>query len=268
MTTKVLSLFGYYLSLLILACHCQTVTAQEIKTTPIAVRTVRAFKDLDIKRPIVVTHAGDDSNRLFVASQLGTIFVMPNEQSVSEPAVFLDLSEKVVYKDKENEEGLLGMAFHPKYKENGEFFVYYTTTDAPHTSVVSRFRVSKDDPNKAGANSEQEIFRVPQPFWNHNGGTICFGPDGFLYIALGDGGAANDPMKNGQNLSSLLGSILRIDVDHKSGDNAYAIPKDNPFVKHADARPEIYAYGLRNVWRMSFDRKTGTFYAADVGQDL
>ena len=239
MKTQVNSLFGFYFSLFVLVCHCQTSSAQDVETTPIAVRTVRAFKDLDIKRPIVVTNAGDGTNRLFVASQLGTIFVMPDDQTASDPAVFLDLSKKVVYKDKENEEGLLGLVFHPQYKENGQFFVYYTTTEAPHTSVVSRFRVSKDDPNKADPKSEQELLSVPQPFWNHNGGTICFGPDGFLYIALGDGGSANDPEKNGQNLSTLLGSILRIDVDHKAGDKAYAIPKDNPFVKNPDARPEI-----------------------------
>jgi quinoprotein glucose dehydrogenase len=134
--------------------------------------------------------------------------------------------------------------------------------------VVSRFRVSKDDPQKADPKSEEELLRIPQPFWNHNGGTIVFGPDGMLYIGLGDGGLANDPKGNGQNLSTWLGSILRIDVDHKDEGRAYAVPKDNPFVGQKDAKPEIWAYGWRNVWRMSFDRKTGTFWAADVGQNL
>ena len=132
-----------------------------------------------------------------------------------------------------------------------------------------RFRVSKDDPNRADPDSEEEILRVKQPFWNHNGGTIIFGPDGYLYIALGDGGAFNDPNMNGQNVQSLLGSILRIDIDHKDENLNYSIPKDNPFYGHPRvARGEIFAYGFRNVWRMSFDRKTGALWAADVGQDL
>jgi quinoprotein glucose dehydrogenase len=174
----------------------------------------------------------------------------------------------VVFNPKENEEGLLGLAVHPKYKQNGEFFLYYTTTDAPHTSVVSRFRVSKDDPNKADADFEEELLRIPQPFWNHNGGGLAFGPDGMLYIALGDGGKADDPFGNGQNLGTLLGSILRIDVDHKDEGQAYAIPKDNPFVGKAGARGEIWAYGIRNVWGISFDRKTGALWVGEVGQNL
>lgn len=242
--------------------------AAEVKTGPIGAKVVRAFRALRFDRPIVVTHAGDGSNRLFVAGQKGLIHVFPNRPDADEKSVFLNIRKKVVYKDKENEEGLLGFAFHPKYKENGQFFLYYTTTSAPHTSVISRFRVSKDDPNKADAAFEEEIMRIKQPFWNHNGGTIVFGPDGYLYIGLGDGGAANDPHKNGQNLKTLLGSILRIDVDKKDPGKAYAVPKDNPFVNTAGARPEIWAYGLRNVWRMSFDPKTKTFWAADVGQNL
>src|SRR5690606_18078735 len=126
---------------------------------------------------------------------------------------------------------------------------YYTSSRTePHTSVVSRFRVSAEDPNRAEPDSEEEIWRLRQPYWNHNGGTICFGPDGYLYIALGDGGLAGDPHGNGQNLATWLGSVLRIDVDRSEGDTKYAIPSDNPFVDHADARPEIWAYGLRNVW--------------------
>src|SRR5690606_38635337 len=151
---------------------------------------------------------------------------------------------------------------------NGQFFVYYTTRDAAHTSVISRFRVSKDDPNKADPDSEEELLRIPQPFWNHNGGNIIFGPDGYLYIGLGDGGSANDPMKNGQNLKTLLGKILRIDVDRTEGDKKYAIPKDNPFVGKENARPEIYAYGIRDIWGISFDEETGLLWAADVGQNL
>ena len=220
-------------------------------------------------RPIVLTHFGDGSNRIVVATQRGVLHVFENDQKAAQTKVFLDIQERVVYNDKQNEEGLLGLAFHPNYKKTGEFFVYYTTTDAPHTSVISRFRVSADNPQQADPDSEEELLRIKQPFWNHNGGTIAFGPDGHLYIALGDGGAARDPQGNGQNLETLLGAILRIDVDQKANDKNYAIPKDNPFVgKSEGARPEIYAYGLRNVWRMSFDRQTGVLWAADVGQDL
>lgn len=220
-------------------------------------------------RPIVLTHFGDGSNRIVVATQRGVLHVFENDQQAKQTKVFLDIQERVVYNDKQNEEGLLGLAFHPNYKQNGEFFVYYSTTDAPHTSVISRFRVSADNPQQADPNSEEELLRIKQPFWNHNGGTIAFGPDGFLYIALGDGGAARDPQGNGQNLETLLGSILRIDVDRKTNGKNYAIPKDNPFVGQGDsARPEIYAYGVRNVWRMAFDHQTGALWAADVGQDL
>jgi len=219
-------------------------------------------------RPIVLTHAGDGSNRICVATQRGVIHIFENRQSVKKTKVFLDLERKVVYNDKKNEEGLLGFAFHPKYKHNGYFFVYYSTRDASHTSVISRFRVSKDDPNRADAAFEEEVMRIKQPFWNHNGGTIAFGPDGYLYVGLGDGGSAKDPHGNGQNKATLLGSILRIDVDRKDEGLSYAIPRDNPFVGQPKARGEIWAYGLRNVWRMSFDRKTGTLWAGDVGQDL
>lgn len=222
-------------------------------------------------RPILLTNAGDGSGRIFVPQQQGIVHVFTPD--AAETKIFLDISKKVVYIDKENEEGFLGMAFHPKYKTNGEFFVFYTTTSRPHTTVISRFKVSKDDPNKADPASEEELLRVEHPYWNHKGGTICFGPDGYLYITLGDGGAGNDPHNNGQNLQTLLGKVLRIDVDKKDGGLKYGIPKDNPFIgKLANnkpiALPEIYCYGLRNVWRMSFDRQTGQFWIADVGQNL
>ncbi len=245
---------------------------------PLPVSAERAFPNLTFERPIVVTHAGDGSDRLFVAEQDGIVKVIPNDQECEEATVFLDINERCVYADNQNEEGLLGMAFHPKFKQNGQFFLHYTSNESPHLSVVSRFTVSKDNPNQADEKSEEILMRIPQPFWNHNGGTIEFGPDGFLYIALGDGGNANDPQGNGQNLTTLLGSILRIDVDHRDGDLAYAIPKDNPFIKTevpvgprgqtAKACPEIYAYGVRNIWRLSFDSKTGDLWAADVGQNL
>lgn len=220
-------------------------------------------------RPIVVTNAGDGSNRVFVATQQGVIHVIPGDGSATASKVFLDLRDRVTYKDSENEEGFLGLAFHPNYKKTGEFCIYYNSKKLePHTSVISKFRVSSSDPNRADPDSEVQLMRIPQPFWNHKGGTVLYGPDGYLYIGLGDGGSANDPMGNGQNLGTLLGSILRIDPDHKEGDKNYAIPKDNPFVGKSGALPEIYAYGLRNVWRMSFDRQTGTLWCADVGQNL
>ena len=266
------------------ACCCGALLAQ-IDESPLKLEPVVAFADLkwsgwqaeteDGKaaplRPILLTHAGDGSNRMFVPQQQGIIHVF--KQDSKETSVFLDMSNKVAYIDKENEEGLLGMAFHPKFKANGEFFVYYTTQEESHTTVVSRFKVSKENPNQADPASEEVLMSVNHPYWNHKGGTICFGPDGYLYIAIGDGGAGNDPHGNGQNLQTLLGKVLRIDVDHKDGKLEYAIPKDNPFIgrfanKQLIARPEIYAYGIRNIWRMSFDRANGQLWAADVGQNL
>jgi glucose/arabinose dehydrogenase len=220
------------------------------------------------QRPIVLTHAGDGSNRVFVATEHGVIHVFPNDQKATKAPIFLDIQDRVSYNDNQNEEGFLGLAFHPKYKDNGEFFVYYTTKKAKLTNVLSRFRVRKDDPNKADPASEEEIMRFTKPFWNHDGGTLCFGPDGYLYLTHGDGGAGGDPYDNGQNLKTLLGKIHRINVDHKDPGKNYAVPKDNPFVGNPNAKPEIWAYGLRNVWRMAFDRETHKLWAADVGQNL
>jgi glucose/arabinose dehydrogenase len=242
--------------------------AAEVTETPLSMKAVRAFGDLRVRRPTVVTNAADGTNRIFFVTQQGSIHTLLNDPSTSTTKLFLDIESRVVYKDRENEEGMLGLAFHPRYKQNGEFFVYYTTADASHTSVVSRFRVSKESPDRADPDSEEELLRIKQPYWNHNGGSITFGPDGYLYISLGDGGAARDPFGNGQNLETILGTILRIDIDRKGDGRAYAIPKDNPFVNHERARSEIWAYGLRNVWGMSFDRSTGDFWAADVGQDI
>lgn len=218
--------------------------------------------------PILLTHAGDGTNRVFVPDVRGVIHVFPNDDSATQTQVFLDIHSKVRYNDRTNEEGFLGLAFHPRYKETGEFFVFYTDVNAKMTNVVSRFRVSKDDPNKADPASEEVLLRIEKPYWNHDGGTLTFGPDGFLYITHGDGGAGNDPHENGQNLGTWLGKVLRIDVDHKVNGKNYAIPKDNPFVSRQGALPEVWAYGLRNVWRMAFDRKTGKLWAGEVGQNL
>jgi len=218
--------------------------------------------------PVVVTGAGDDSNRMFVASQYGTIFSFDNSPKAEQLTTFLDIRDQVAYDVHENEEGFLGLAFHPHFAQNGQFFVYYTPQDQPRRAVISRLHVKVGSPNRADPDSEEVLLTVAQPFWNHNGGTLAFGPDGFLYISLGDGGFFGDPHGNGQNRQTLLGSILRIDVDHQGKDRSYAIPADNPFVGQGHAaRSEIWAYGLRNVWRHSFDRKTGVCWAADVGQN-
>ena len=174
--------------------------------------------------------------------------------------------------NKGNEEGLLGLAFHPKYKTNGEFFVYYSARDSDgRHSVVSRFKVSKDDPRKADEKSEQRIWTsAKDPFENHNGGCIAFGPDGYLYISLGDSGAADDPLTTGQNPKDWFGSILRVDVDHPAEGKAYGIPSDNPKARDSKFEawaPEVYCIGLRNVWKFSFDRADGTLWAGDVGQN-
>ena len=240
----------------------------DVSIEPMAIRVVEAYPNLRIDRPIVLTGAGDGSGRLFIASQHGQIYwIDRNDTKADEANLFIDLSEQVTYKDRENEEGFLGLTFHPQFKENGHFFVYYTTSDRPHVSVLSRFTAKGEDHATADPSTEVELLEIQQPFWNHNGGTITFGPDGFLYVALGDGGKGNDPLQSGQDLGKLLGSILRIDVDNTSPGRAYAIPKDNPFTDTPDAWPEIYAYGVRNIWRMAFDPKTNDLWAADVGQN-
>ncbi len=223
-------------------------------------------------RPIVLTHGNDQTNNLYFATQHGEVYKFENKADVKESHLLLDLRSKVQYNDRQNEEGFLGMAFHPKFKENGHFYAYYTAKrnqpNDPMVSVISRFTVSKDDPNKADPASEEIVLKIPQPYWNHNGGTIVFGPDGYLYIGLGDGGAGDDPHHNGQNMNELLGEVLRIDVDRKDDGKNYAIPKDNPFVERKDARPEIFALGIRNIWRMAFDPVTKNLWAGEVGQNL
>ena len=218
-------------------------------------------------RPIIITHAGDGSGRLFMADQHGVIHTVPQSGS-GESKVFLDLTSRVRYSDKENEEGFLGLAFHPRFRENGEFFCYFTNREMPRKSIVSRFKLKAGSKDLADLKSEEVLMEIAQPFWNHNGGTIAFGPDGKLYVALGDGGAANDPFEAGQRLDTVLGKILRLDVDRKDSGLNYAIPKDNPFVGREGAKGEIWALGLRNPWRIAFDSRTGVLFCADVGQNL
>lgn len=219
-------------------------------------------------RPMAMAHAGDGSNRLFVGTQRGAIYVFPNDPTATEAKLFLDLRSRVADWKKNNEEGFLGLAFHPDYKDNGQFFVSYTSTDEHRKSVVSRFTTSSGNANLADADSEVIVMEIPQPFANHNGGSIVFGHDGFLYIGLGDGGGRNDPLSNGQNLQTLMGSLLRIDVNASHDGRNYGIPADNPFIDREGVPPEIFAYGFRNIWRLAVDRKTGLVWAADVGQDL
>ena len=207
--------------------------------------------------PVDVQNAGDGSGRLFIVEKHGRILILKNGQML--PTPFLDISHKVG--SRYTEQGLLGLAFHPDYARSGLFYVNYT--DENGNTVIASFHVSAADPNLADPSSELDILRVDQPYNNHNGGGLAFGPDGYLYIGLGDGGSEDDPLLNGQNLRTLLGKMLRIDVDQG---RLYAIPADNPFA-NGGGLAEIWAYGLRNPWRFSFDRLTGDLYIADVGQD-
>ena len=223
-----------------------------------------AFPNLRFRQLTNLVQPDDDTNRIFVTEQAGRILVFPNEPTVEKADTLLDITGRS--RGGANEEGLLGLAFSPEFAENGHFFVYYSAID-PRRSVLSRFTVSDNDPNLADAFSEIVILEVDQPYPNHNGGQIAFGPDGYLYVALGDGGYASDPHGNGQNTGTLLGSILRLDVSGASADAGYTIPRDNPFVDVPGARGEIWAYGLRNPWRFSFDPETGLLWTADVGQN-
>ena len=223
-----------------------------------------AFPGLEFDRMVLLTYPEDGSGRLFVVLQPGRIVVFENDPGVESAETFLDIRERV--NDSGNEEGLLGLAFDPAFAENGYFYVNYTAS-GPRRTVVSRFSVDAGDPNRADADSELVFLEVSQPYRNHNGGHVAFGPDGMLYVGLGDGGSSGDPRGNGQDTSTLLGSILRIDVSALDETGGYAVPPDNPSAGGGTARPEIWAYGLRNPWRFSFDRETGDLWAADVGQN-
>lgn len=225
-----------------------------------------AFPNLSFTRPVDLQHAGDNSNRIFVVEQSGVIYVFDNDSNTSTKSVFLDIQNKV--DDSSNEEGLLGLAFHPNYETNSYFYVNYTASN-PDRTLIARYSVSSSNPNAADPNSELVVMTIPKPYVNHNAGQLAFGPnDGYLYITTGDGGSGGDPQGNGQNRQTLLGSILRIDVDNTAGGLNYAIPTDNPFYGNTQGfKEEIFAYGTRNPWRMSFDPVTGWLWAADVGQN-
>ncbi|HWO01767.1 MAG TPA: PQQ-dependent sugar dehydrogenase, partial [Blastocatellia bacterium] len=212
-----------------------------------------------LSSPVYVTNAHDGSKRLFIVEQSGRIKVL--QPGASTPTVFLDIRSRIV---SGGEQGLLGLAFHPQFSTNRRFFVDYTRQPDGAT-VIAEYSASPSDSNVA-SNSETVLLVIPQPFANHNGGMVEFGPDQFLYIGMGDGGSANDPGNRAQNTNELLGKILRIDVDHADGSVPYSSPSDNPFFGATPGRDEIYAYGMRNPWRFSFDRATGQLYVGDVGQ--
>ena len=226
--------------------------ARPVSDTP-AIRLDLVTRHLS--EPVDVTHAGDGSGRLFVVEKKGRIRIVRDGELLPRP--FLDITPSV--SSRLSEEGLLTLAFHPKFAGNGRFYVHYRNLDG--SLVVSRFQVSADDPDLADPSSETPLLVLPKQDQAHNG-SIQFGPDGYLYIGIGDGGGTGDPAGNAQNKEVLFGKILRIDVDNGS---PYAIPPDNPFVEAADMRPETWAYGLRNPWRFSFDRATRDLYIADVG---
>jgi glucose/arabinose dehydrogenase len=222
-------------------------------------RLTRVYPDLKFERPLWMTAL--PGRRWLLVEQAGRIRDIRAE--ATEAPVFLDLTDRVSRDS--NEEGLLGLALHPGFATNHRFFVYYSAA-TPRRSVLSEFRATPD--GSAGlADTERVVLEIPQPYSNHNGGALLFGPDNKLYVSLGDGGSGGDPRGHGQNPETLLGSILRLDIDNVPAGATYGVPPDNPFANHPTARPEIWAYGLRNAWRMSFDRQTGQLWAADVGQD-
>ncbi len=244
--------------LLALVVFCSFSSNRATAQTSTTLRLVPVLSGLE--GPLYVTSAHDGSNRLFVVEQDGRIKVL--QPGASAPTVFLDITAKVL---SFNEQGLLGLAFHPQFATNRRFFIDYIRRSDGST-VVAEYQVSATNPNVAEL-TEKILLVIAQPSISHKAGMLEFGPDGYLYIAVGDGGPARDPSNRAQNLNDLHGKILRIDVDHTDGDQPYRSPADNPFVGYpAPARSEVYAYGLRNPWRFSFDRETAALYAADVGQ--
>ncbi len=221
------------------------------------------FPNVISERMVYLTHSGDNSKKLFLVSQKGKILAFDGADKYDEAELFLDISHKTTTSG--NEEGLLGLAFDPDYSVNQRFFVYYSAAN-PRRSVLSMFTTQDSNKNKADIDSEIVILEIPQPYKNHNGGSIAFGPDGNLYIGVGDGGSAGDPRNFAQNKNSFLGKILRINVADVSKSIPYKIPADNPFVNDSDAKREIWAFGLRNPWRFSFDSANGDLWAGDVGQ--
>ncbi|MFQ5543428.1 MAG: PQQ-dependent sugar dehydrogenase [Nitrospiria bacterium] len=259
------AIFFLQILLVLLVSHAEGKSSSHLRTPEANINhpKIRLEQLVDgMNQPLTLVHAGD---RLFIVEQPGIIRVMKNGLLSKKP--FLDIRNRVV---SGGEKGLLGLAFHPNFLKNGRLFVNYTESTRPFLgalqTVIAEYRTDKRG-LFVDMKSERRLLTIPQPFGNHNGGQIAFGPDGMLYIGTGDGGAGNDPNGNGQNLSSLLGKILRINVDQAKGEKGYRIPTDNPFTIQKKIAPEIWAYGLRNPWRFSFDAKTGALYLADVGQN-
>jgi glucose/arabinose dehydrogenase len=271
-------------TLLFAAAVCPAQPLPQIALKPV-------FPKLQDERPLWLSEAPDHSGRFFIVYQPGKILVVKKGSDGGGAKVFFDIEDRDPKAGGENECGLLSLAFHPGFATNKLFYVYYNQRNPrdqhsqplnfPIRSVISEFKVSAADPDQADLKSERILLEVQQPFGNHKGGQLSFGPDGCLYLGLGDGGAGDDPFNSGQNVATLLAKILRIDVNARAtvgnGNTqrrlAYGIPRDNPFVNETDmgdrgARKEIYALGLRNPWRYSFDRQTGALWAGDVGQNL
>jgi glucose/arabinose dehydrogenase len=255
--------FGTVIAFMLLVPSIPACGKGPAEDSPGSVGLDPAFPALTFIRPLALESPPDSSHRLFVVEQAGRIYVFPNDSTVKNAKLFLDI-RKLVY-DEGNEEGLLGLAFHPDFRRNGYFYLNYNESN-PLRSVIARYRVSAANPDMADPTSRQVLLEYEQPYSNHKGGQLAFGPDGYLYIGTGDGGSAGDPHGNGQKTTTLLGKILRIDVNHSEGGKNYGIPADNPFAG-TDSRQEIYAFGLRNPWRFSFDPATGLLWTGDVGQD-
>jgi len=255
MTKSIVTSVGLVLTLSLIPFSSRTARAQT-STGSIALEQMLS----GLSSPVYLTSAHDSSNRLFIVEQGGRIKVLAD--GANSPVVFLDIAPRVI---SGGERGLLGLAFHPHFRSNRRFFVNYTRSPDGAT-VIAEYHASSTAPNVADT-PETVLLVIPQPFANHNGGMIEFGPDGYLYIGMGDGGSANDPGNRAQDINNLLGKILRIDVDRADGINPYASPADNPFFGPIPGSDEIYATGMRNPWRFSFDRLTGDLYAGDVGQN-
>ena len=279
-----------FLNSLLISFGCTVLAATAMGQDLPAVTLEPVLTKLHDERPVWMSEAPDNSGRFFVVYQTGKILVMKKGSDGGDAKEFLNIESRDPKAGGENECGLLSIAFHPGFATNGLFYIYYNQKNAnqnsrplnfPIRTVISEFKVSTDNPDAADLKSERILLQVPQPFGNHKGGELAFGPDGYLYLGLGDGGMADDPFGSGQSTSTLLAKMLRIDVNSRSTmghgrdqhELQYGIPSDNPFVNEPDmgdrgARKEIYAYGLRNPWRYSWDRATGALWCGDVGQDL
>ncbi len=265
------TIFGALLSISAVSdCHAQDekpeAAPERIVDNTTAIPSIsfqRAWPGVKTRRPVQIVARPDRDDVLYIVEQLGRVRTVDGSDLASASSqMVLDIRDRV--NARSNEEGLLSMAFHPEFAENNQVYCYYTAVN-PRRAVLSRFSMDEQRVMIL-PETEEVILEVPEPYWNHNGGTVLFGPDGMLYLSIGDGGAADDPHGYGQDLTTLLAKVIRIDVSG-SGKIPYTIPSDNPFVDDDSVRPEIWAYGLRNIWRMSFDRANGDLWAGDVGQN-